>query len=157
MKKKNKVISTFILSLLLSACGFKTINQKSGNLIFIQNINIIDEQRIAYSLKNDILLISDDNSKNKNDVEIRIERKKINKIKDKTGKVTRYQISIIANLQLTNLDSNKKKTKVFIRSGNYDISPIHSETINKEKYLTKNIIQQLSEDIVNYIYLTMRN
>jgi len=157
MKKNNRIIVIFILTLMLSSCGFKQINQKNNKLIYIQNIDIVDKQRIAYSLKNDILLISDLNSENKYDVEIKIDKKKKNKIKDKTGKVTRYQISIIAGLKLTNLDSNKKIEKVFIRNGDYDINKIHSGTINKEKYLIKNLIQQLSEDIVNYVTLIMRN
>jgi len=157
MKNKKKIISVFILSLILSSCGFKQISIKNSELIYIQNINIIDEQRIAYNLKNDILLISDLNSKNKYDVEVKIEKRKKNKIRDKTGSITRYQILVNASLQLTNLNGNKKTEKVFLRNGDYDVTTIHSNTINAEKYLIKNLTQQISEDIVNFITLMMRN
>ena len=157
MKNKKKIISVFILSLILSSCGFKQISIKNSELIYIQNINIIDEQRIAYNLKNDILLISDLNSKNKYDVEVKIEKRKKNKIRDKTGSVTRYQILVNASLQLTNLNDNKKTEKVFLRNGDYDVTTIHSNTLNAEKYLIKNLTQQISDDIVNFITLMMRN
>ena len=157
MKNKKKIISVFILSLILSSCGFKQISIKNSELIYIQNINIIDEQRIAYNLKNDILLISDLNSKNKYDVEVKIEKRKKNKIRDKTGSITRYQILVNASLQLTNLNGNKKTEKVFLRNGDYDVTTIHSNTINAEKYLIKNLTQQISDDIVNFITLMMRN
>jgi hypothetical protein len=147
----------FILSLILSSCGFKQISKKNSELIYIQNIKINDEQRIAYNLKNDILLISDLNSKNKYDVEVKIEKRKKNKIRDKTGSITRYQILVNASLQLTNLNGNKKTEKVFLRNGDYDVTTIHSNTINAEKYLIKNLTQQISEDIVNFITLMMRN
>ena len=157
MKNKKKIISVFILSLILSSCGFKQISIKNSELIYIQNINIIDEQRIAYNLKNDILLISDLNSKNKYDVEVKIEKRKKNKIRDKTGSITRYQILVNASLQLTNLNGNKKTERVFLRNGDYDVATIHSNTLNAEKYLIKNLTQQISEDIVNFITLMMRN
>ena len=157
MKNKKKIISVFILSLILSSCGFKQISIKNSELIYIQNINIIDEQRIAYNLKNDILLISDLNSKNKYDVEVKIEKRKKNKIRDKTGSITRYQILVNASLQLTNLNGNKKTERVFLRNGDYDVATIHSNTLNAEKYLIKNLTQQISDDIVNFITLMMRN
>ena len=157
MKNKKKIISVFILSLILSSCGFKQISKKNSELIYIQNIKINDEQRIAYNLKNDILLISDSNSKNKYNVEVKIEKREKNKIKDKTGKVTRYEILVNASLQLTNLNGNKKTERAFLRNGDYDVATIHSNTLNAEKYLIKNLTQQISDDIVNFITLMMRN
>ena len=99
--------------MLLMACGFKPINQKNINLIHIQNIKIIGDPRIAYTLKNNILLISNKNAENKYEIEIEIKKEKSNKIKDKAGKVVRYNTSITANLELTNLQDNKKIKKIF--------------------------------------------
>ena len=87
MKKITKIISIFTLAILLSSCGFKQINKKNIGSINIQNINVIGEKRIAYTLKNNILLISDISSKNKYDAEIKIQKTKNNKIKNKLGQI----------------------------------------------------------------------
>ena len=154
--KNIKIISILVFLILLSSCGFKPINQKNGNLINFRNIKVTGEQRIAYALKNNLLLISNNNSKNNYDAEIKINKKKNSKIKNSSGKITRYELSINVSLELTNLDDNIKINKSFVRSGDYNVAVIHSDTIDNEKNLTKNIIQQISDDAVNFISLSIR-
>jgi len=157
MKKKIKIISIFIFSILLVSCGFKKINQNNKDLIYIQNINIIGEQRIGYMLKNNILLISNKNSKNKYQIEITIRQKKSNKIKNTAGKVTRYNLSITTDVNLKNIDNKENINKSFSRSNDFNVASNHSGTINNENNSTKNIIQQLSDDIINFITLLIKN
>ncbi len=151
-----KFILIIILSLLISSCGFKRLNQSNTDLIYIKNINVIGGQRIAYSLKNNILMISKDNSKNKYDAEIIIKQQKTNKTKDKAGKITRYNLSISAKLVLTNLSNNKEVQKNFIRDQDYMVAKNHSNTISNEKNARENITQRVSDDIIGFITLLMR-
>ena len=159
MEKYLKITSLLILaSLLFLSCGFKKINHKDNKLIYIRDINLIGNSKIAYNLKNNILLISNKDAKYKYDVDIKLEKKKITKIKNKKGKITRYTISISLDLQLINLDNvNNKINKTFIRSADYDVASMHSDTIVNEKNVTKNITQQLSSEIINFITMTMKN
>jgi hypothetical protein len=152
----HKLISIVILSLLVS-CGYKPSSQKNSKLIYFQKIEIVGEQRIAYILKNNILLISDRNSKNKYDAKIKITKKKINKIKNKNGKITRYNLSLKVDLQLTNLENNSNLTKSFLRNANYEVATIHSDTIRNENNAVNNLIQQISNDIINFLNILMRN
>ena len=154
--KNIKIISILVFLILLSSCGFKPINQKNGNLINFRIIKVTGEQRIAYALKNNLLIISNNNSQNNYDAEIKIIKKKNSKIKNSSGKITRYELSITVSLELTNLDDNIKINKSFVRSGDYNVAVIHSDTINNEKNLTKNIIQQISDDAVDFISLSIR-
>ena len=154
--KNIKIISILVFLILLSSCGFKPINQKNGNLINFRNIKVTGEQRIAYALKNNLLVISNNNSQNNYDAEIKIIKKKNSKIKNSSGKIIRYELSITVSLELTNLDDNIKINKSFVRSGDYNVDVIHSDTINNEKNLTKNIIQQISDDAINFISLSIR-
>jgi len=149
MKKNIKIISILACSMLLLSCGFKQIQGKKK--IQIQNINISGENRIAYVLKNNISLMSDNNSKNKYDVEINIKKEKKNKIKDLAGKVIRYELFIEADFKLTDLNDNKIIQKKFIKTSDYTVGSSHSGTIDNERNATKNIIRQLSEDINNFI------
>ena len=146
-----------VLLPLLTSCGFKKTNQKNSDIIHLQNITVTGEERVGYSLKNNIFLISSINSGNKYDLEIEIIIKKIDKIKDRTGKVTRYNLEISAYLQLINIDNKKNLQRTFIRNGNYIVASNHTDTINNEKQATKNITKQLSDDIISFISLSMIN
>jgi len=157
MKKNLEIKLILILSLLLTSCGFKKINKKDSQLVYLQSIDVTGERRIAYTLKNNISLISNENSKNKYTARIETKIEKTNKIKDKTGKVTRYDLSATANLELENLNNKRKIQKIFVRSGDYDVAQIYSDTINNERNLIRNITQQISDDIINFITLLVRD
>jgi len=148
-----KIIFLFVLATLVNSCGFKTISQDRP-AIYLQNVNVVGDNRIAYAVKNNILLISTKGSKDKYNVAVSIKTNKYNKIKDNTGKITRYELRISADLTLKNLDTEKVSTRSFIKSTDYDIALIHSDTINNEMLASKNIVQQISDEITNYIVFT---
>jgi hypothetical protein len=154
---KNIKITSILIFLLLSSCGFKPINKKNSSLIYFNNIVVSGDKRISYNLKNDILLISDDSSKNNYDAEIKLTKQKKTKIKDLSGKVTRYNINLSALLKLTNNKDKREIQKTFSKDADYDVAKIHSNTINNENNATKNLTQQISTDIINFINLSMRN
>jgi len=155
--KNIEIIAALILFILLSSCGYKQINEKDSNIIYIQDLKVLGEPRIAYSLKNNILLLSNKNSEKKYIGEIKINKNKNSKIKNKAGKIIRYNLSVEANLQLTNINDNRNIKKTFMRTGDFEVAEIHSGTIKNESSLTKRIIKQISEDITNFITIAMKN
>ena len=154
--KNIKIVSICVLTILLSGCGYKQINEKSSNIIYLQNIVVTGAPRIAYSIKNNILLISNEDSKNRYTGKIKIDKIKTSKIKNSTGKVVRYNLLFTTELELTNIDDKNKIKKSFTRTGDFDVASIHSDTISNENNITKRLIQQLSDDITNFITLAIR-
>lgn len=154
--KKIKTLSTIILCVIFISCGFKPVNQKGYGQIHINNINIIGEPRIANALKNKFLTISNINSEKKYDVEVELKKNKKIKIKDRTGKVTRYTLNIESILRLTDLSNNDKIEKNFSSNQDFEVGEIHSDTINNESNARKNVTQLLSDDIANFISITIR-
>ena len=154
---KNIKITSILIFLLLSSCGFKPINQKNNSLIYFNEIVISGDKRISYSLKNNISLISDETSKNNYNVDIKLTKQRKIKIKEINGKVTRYNINLSALLKLTNNKNRKEIQKTFNRNADYDVATIHSDTINNENNATKNLTQQISTEIINFINLSMRH
>jgi hypothetical protein len=75
MSKIFKIFSIFAFLMLLVSCGYKKIEQNFSD-INILNIKINSKDRIAYSLRNNILLISNKESKNKYDITINFSKKK---------------------------------------------------------------------------------
>ena len=157
MIKNNKVVLIIILQFLLLSCGFKPINQKIGKMINFQEITITGDKEIAYYLKNNILLISSDNSKNKYNATIAIVKQKTEKIKNTRGKITRYNLKLQASLNLKNLKNNTEINRTFSRNTDYETSSIHSETLNNEKSALKNTIQKISDDIINFVSISVRD
>lgn len=155
MSKNNKIAYIFILSFFLVSCGFKKINQDKSD-IYLQNINIIGENRLAYLLKNNILLISDENAKNIYDIDLKLIETKTNKLKDETGKVKRYNTNIDAKLVLKNNASQEIIKKSFSVNADYKVAESHSETINNKKNASKNIVKQLTNEITTFIQLTSK-
>jgi hypothetical protein len=153
---KNIKITSILIFLLLSSCGFKPINQKNNSLIYFNEIVISGDKRISYSLKNNISLISDETSKNNYNVDIKLTKQRNIKIKEINGKVARYNINLSALLKLTNNKNRKEIQKTFDRNADYDVATIHSNTINNENNATKNLTKQISTDIINFINLSMR-
>jgi len=156
MEKKIKIIIILLFSILLSACGFKKINDGQSTL-YIQNINITGEDRNTYLLKNNILLFSNQKSQNRYDVQIALIQTKTSKIKNKSGRTERYDLKISADLKLTDIDNNKSVKKLFSRKNDYEVAKSHSDTIFNEKKASKITIDQLSEEIINFLTLLEKN
>jgi len=154
--KNIKIIFIFIFSILLVSCGFKKIQQIGDSIIYIQKINIVGDKRIGYLLKNNILLISNKNGQNY-EIEIEIEKNKKGKIKNSSGKFTRYTINVKTKVILKSINNLGNFNKLFTISGDYDVALSHSDTINNENITTKNIIDQLSDDILYFIKFSIKN
>lgn len=154
--KKNKIIIIIISLLVLASCGFKPINQKNANLIFFSSIDVEGDPRITNYIKNNILIISNKNSKNIYEIKLTVEKRKNIKIKDKTGKTKRYTLSLMVNLSLSDIQKNTIQKK-FTQREDYDVAKIHSNTIQNENRATKITIQKISDEIINFIILSMRN
>jgi len=153
-----KKISIFILLLLLTSCGFKTIKQDASE-IYLRDVNIIGETRFAYTLKNNILLISENNpqSKNQYDINLTLSKTITDKIKDSRGKTERYTLFFNANLTLKNILNGKIIQKTFSTSSNYNVAKNHSDTISRKRTAAENCVNKLTDEITNFIILFGKN
>ena len=153
---KTKFIWLITLPILLFECGYKPINQENKKKIYFQKITVIGEQKDAYTLKNNISLISNKNSKKKYNAKIILTKKKNSKIKDSSGRVTRYGLTYSASLDLINLKNNETIQKTFFRNIDYNVAKVHSDTIEAQKNAQETIIQRLADDIINFVNMYVR-
>ena len=153
--KKLKFVISIILFISVSSCGYSRLNIQSNELKF-NTIEINGDKRLAYILKNNLSLISKTESKNTYDLSINLTYSKASKIKDATGKTTRFNLVLNGDLKLT--DNNKVVyNRMFTVSNDYDVSKNHSDTIRNEKNSMQNNINALSEEIAKYIKLINLN
>jgi len=153
----NKIkISLYILIIIsLSSCGYSRLNNQSNEFKF-NSIEINGDKRLSYTLKNNLNLLSKSESKKSYDVLINLTSSKTSKIKDTTGKTTRFNIVLNGDLKLT--DNHKVvMNRSFTVNNDYDVSNNHSDTIRNEKNSIQNNIDSLSEEITKYIQLINLN
>ena len=153
-----KIIKLLLFTLVitsLSSCGYSRLNNQSNDIKF-DTIEVNGDKRLAYILTNKLTLLSKEESKNSYDLSINLSSSKTSKIKDVTGKTTRFNLVLNGNLKL--VDSNKVVyNRSFTANNDYDVSNNHSDTIRNEKNSMQNNIDTLSGEIAKYIQLINLN
>ena len=149
--KKIKISLYIMIIIGLSSCGYSRLNDQSNEFKF-NNIEINGDKRLSFILKNNLNLLSKLESKKSYDLLINLTSSKTSKIKDTTGKTTRFNVVLNGDLKLT--DNNKVvKNRLFTVNNDYDVSSNHSDTIKNEKNSIQRNIDALSEEITKYIQL----
>jgi len=151
VKKKNFYI--FILFLIFTNCGFKLAN--IDNNYKITEINTTGENQINFKLKNKLSFSSPEN--NKNDVKLEIDSKKSKNIKEKniSNQINKYEIRIEVKVKF--ISSNKVGNFTISKNGDYNVSNIYSETLNREKNVTNTLINEILEEIIENLNLNFND
>ena len=142
-----------LLSLLLWSCGFEVLNKSEINNIFFKEIDAIGDRKINFKIKNNLLINSKEDSNNV--IVLKLNTDKLKEIKEKNIKneTTKYQITLTTRLEFQINESNNDENFKFQISvnGDYLVGDNNSITLNNEKKLTENLIEEISEDILKTI------
>ena len=133
----------------MSGCGFKVLNLSEIENYNLVEINLTGEKRVNYIIKNNLLQASNKNTDN--NITITIDTKKNKTIKEKNIKneITKYDILIIANVIVKNINSSKVYDFVITKNGNYVVADQNSITRNNEKKLTTLLSIDLADEILS--------
>ena len=153
MTKKSTLV--IVIFFFLTGCGFKAVDQNYFKGFDIVP-NIKGDDRIVYLLSNNLRKNSDGNT---DKILINAEVKKNKNIKEKNIKneITKYEINISALITYQILHQNKSRTYKIDKKGFYNVTDKHSVTLNNEKELIKNLIKQISEQILNDLRLNLND
>jgi len=142
-----KKISILILVyLFINGCGYKIVNKDKAITFNIIKVNTTGEKRINYKLRNKLLSF---NKIGNNPITINLKTSKVKTIKEKNIKneITKYQILINANIKIESTNFNVEPFMIQ-EKGDYSISSQHSQSINAEKNLIKQLSNNLSDKIL---------
>ena len=156
----NQIITKSLLIfffLLTSNCGFKVLDKSKINNFTIKEIQTSGNKRINYKIKNNLLVNSSKN--NENILLINLKTKKIKNIKEKNIKneITKYQISINANINFILMKNNKNYKINVSAEGDYLVAENYSTTLSNEKGLIDDLVENISKDILNEIRLNLND
>ncbi len=152
-----KIISkSFLLLLFLTAsCGFKVVNESEKNNFSIQKIETSGEKRISFKIKNNLLADTKKNSQNILLVNLNTKKNKNIKEKNIKNEVTKYQISLNANIKFNLVNTDKNYTINFSSEGDYLVAENYSTTLSNEKKLIDDLVEDISENIIKEISLKL--
>jgi len=140
-------LTLIIFSLMLLSCGFKVVDQNYLKNIEISETNITGDKRVAYLLRNKL---KTRNSNGSRSIKLNIEIKKIKQIKEKNiqNEVTKYEITIITDVKFDLIEENKSEEFTVTKKNNFSVANQYSGTLNNEKNLVKNLVNEIADDII---------
>jgi hypothetical protein len=151
---KFKLIILIVSFLFLSSCGFKVSNLETN--YNISAINTSGDQRINYKLKNAILKSSIKDNVNLIEIELNSQKSKNIKEKNIRNETTKYTLNIKTDVKYSFLDNRKSGKFTIVKNGDYNVSSKYSDTLNNEKNLTKTLIDNLAEEILESLSLRIK-
>ena len=156
----NQIITKSLLIfffLLTSNCGFKVLDKSKINNFTIKEIQTSGNKRINYKIKNNLLVNSSKN--NENILLINLKTKKIKNIKEKNIKneITKYEISLNVDVEFNLINNDENYTLNISNTGSYLVVDSYSTTLNNEKKLIDDLIENISEKILKKISLKLND
>ena len=144
---KLKTLIILIFAIFLTGCGFKIVNQNYLNDYKLTEVNIEGDNRISYLLKNKLKIFKQTGSK---DLKIDITINKIKNINEKNiqNQITKYGIMITVNVKFYIAEKNLMDNFTITKSGVYSVNDRYSETVNIEKRLVENMVNNINEQIL---------
>ena len=152
------VKSSLILLLLTTVnCGFKVINESEKNEFSIENIKTSGDKRINFKIKNDLLNYSKKNNQNVLFIDLKTKKTKNIKEKNIKNEITKYEIILNANVKFNLINSDVIYKINLSNNGNYLVEDSYSTTLNNEKKLIDDLIENMSEKILKKIILKLND
>ena len=152
-----KFLNLFLFLIFVTSCGYKNVNLEGEKDLNISQIILVGNKKIGRILQSEILLISSSEGNNKIEINLSSNKSKSVSNKDNSGKITKYDIVITADLIITSLNSEKISRKSFVKTGSFDVKTKHIDTINTEKKETRNLTNQVAEEILNYFKISYKD
>ena len=151
------IAKIFLICLLFvtTACGFKVLNELDENNFIINDIQTTGDKRINFKIKNSLLTYT--NKDAQNILLVNLNSKKVKSIKEKNIKneVTKYLITISIKLEFNILNLDAKHQINISNEGVYLVAENYSSTLNNEKKLIDDLIENISDEIIKKITLKL--
>ena len=146
-----KKLITILLTLVLTGCGFKVVQNSSFNNFSISDINTEGDKRINFSLKNKLSLASTESVNKLIQISLKTNKDKQVKERNIKNEITKYQIKITVNVTCTEISNGSEFQFSKSKTGDYSVSNQYSRTLSNEKklveLLTNNIADQILDEL----------
>jgi len=154
MKKIINLSLYFILIILFAQCtGYKPIFGTKNINLKIANHTLKGDNFLANNIYNNLkrLTSAKKNEQNIREIDISIDaaRNKKALVKDSTGKIKEYKISISVNIKITDYFTDKLiLEKTFSESTSYKVESNYSDTVATEERSVQNLLNNINQELL---------
>ena len=156
---KQIITKSFLFLFLFTTvnCGFKVIDESEKNNFSIQEIKTSGDKRINFKIKNNLLNYSKKNNQNILFIDLSTEKNKKIKEKNIKNEITKYEISLNIDVRFNLMNSETNYKISLSNKGHYLVADSYSTTLNNEKKLINDLVENVSEKIIRKINLQLND
>ena len=144
-----KIIIIVIASFILNNCGYTPIYSSKEKNFYIEKISKKNSSKLNSKFANNLKIFSNKNSKNIIEIEIDSVKKIETSQKDDKGDPSRFQMTIVLNINI--ISENYNKTKTFSSDFNYSNDSNKFSLKQYEKEIENNLISKIVEKSIIYL------
>ena len=149
---KIKSITLFsIILIIITSCSYQNMNSKNQKRFNVQEFNITGDARASFIIQKKIQRFSNENSENRIKLSIELNKDKLIHEKNIQNKVTKYSLSLSANVRIVELDSAKEIKRNFTVKRIYDVEDNYSDTVNSLKKTNNTLIDVIADEILDQL------
>ena len=144
-----KIIIIVIALFILNNCGYTPIYSSKEKNFYIEKISKKNSSKLNSKFANNLKIFSNKNSKNIIEIEIDSVKKIETSQKDNKGDPSRFQMTIVLNINI--ISENYNKTKTFSSDFNYSNDSNKFSLKQYEKEIEDTLISKIVEKSVIYL------
>ena len=151
MKIIKLIIFVPFLILLISSCSYQKMNSIDQKKFHIQEFEISGDKRDSFVIQKKILRFSNENSINKIKILINLKKNKSIKEKNIQNKVVKYDLTLMAEVTIIELNTPKEIKRVFTANETYNVDDSYSNTVNNSKAANNSLIDRIVDEILDQL------
>ena len=145
------VIPFLLVSFFVTACSYQKMNSIDQKKFFIQEFEINGDTRESFVIQKKIKRFSNKDSANKIKILINLTKGKTIKEKSIQNKVTKYNLSLSADVKIIELNTAKEIKRTFVANQTYDVDDNYSNTVNNLKAASNTLIDRIIDEILDQL------
>lgn len=151
--RRKILLPLFLIMILINACGFKVLNLSKINNFYIKEVKTVGEKQLTSKIKKKILLTFNDNQKKEISIKLKTSKNKSTNEKNIKNEITKFEIVIISELELTSGDMKLIDKITLKNSGIYEVGDKHTQTLINERSLIKSLTETHINEIIEELIL----
>ncbi len=151
MNKIQSITIVSIILILVSSCGYQNMNSSNQKAFNIQEFDITGDSRASFIIQKKIQRFSNEKSKNRIKLFVELNKNKSIHEKNIQNKVTKYSLTLTANVKIIELNSTKEIKRRFTARRIYNVEDNYSATVNNSKAANSSLIDIIVDEILDQL------
>ena len=151
MNKIKYITLVSVILLLISSCSYQNMNSKDQKKFYIQEFDITGDTRTSFIIQKKIQRFSNKDSGNRIKLLVELNKNKAIEEKNIQNKVTKYSLTLTANVKIIELDSTKEIVRTFTARRIYNVEDNYSATVNNSKEANNSLIDIIVGEILDQL------